>query len=148
MRTSATQLTEADLLQALGDVRDPELPANIVELGLVHSLEIAIDPDAPGAGIPGVPPRFRVAIALLSRDPDPQADSQLDNQLLALIHNRLAGIPTISRAEVNRLAEPSWTPDRISPNLRLRLSAALASNQRSDALVQIQTAPATHRRSS
>jgi len=148
MRTAATQLTEEDVLQALRDVRDPELPANIVELGLVHSLRIALDADAPGAGIPGVPPRFHVTIDLLSRDPDPQADSQLDNQLLALIHNRLAGIPSISRTQVNLLAEPTWTPDRIASDLRLRLSAAVASNQRSDALVQIQTAPATHRRSS
>lgn len=148
MRSSATQLAEADLLQALRDVRDPELPANIVELGLVHSLQIAPDSDGPGSGIPGVPPRFHVTIDLLSRDPDPQADSQLDNQLLALIHNRLAGIASISRTQVNLLAEPTWTPDRIASDLRLRLSAAVASNQRSDALVQIQTAPATHRRSS
>ena len=57
-------LTEADILAALRDCYDPGIALNIVDLGLVQSITITPDPDAPGAGIPGVPTRHRVAIAL------------------------------------------------------------------------------------
>ena len=60
----AAPLTEADVLAALRDCYDPGSPLNIVDLGLVYSIAIVPDPDAPGAGIPGVPPRQRVRIAL------------------------------------------------------------------------------------
>lgn len=151
MRGAPTQLTEADLLHALRSVYDPELRANIVELGLIHSIAIAPDPDAPGGRIPGVPPRFRVTIGLLSREPNPsppinpQPESQTGSQIVALIQNRLAGLPTISRADIHLLSEPRWSPDHIVPELRQRLSAAVASNQPIDALVQIQTAPTKSR---
>jgi metal-sulfur cluster biosynthetic enzyme len=137
MRTAANSLlTEADVLAALRDCYDPELRANIVELGLVHSISIAHDAEAPGSGIPGVPPRYRVHISLVP----PYPGSDAEAQVIALIENRLAALPTISRISVEVLSEPRWTPDRVAPELRERLSLAIASNQRPHALVQIQTA--------
>jgi metal-sulfur cluster biosynthetic enzyme len=137
MRTTANSpLTEADILSALRDCYDPEFRANIVELGLVHSISIAQDLDAPGAGIPGVPPRYRVHISLTP--PSPGSETQA--QIIAIVENRLAAFPSISRTRVEVLSEPRWTPDRVAPELRERLSLAIASNQRPHALVQIQTA--------
>jgi len=138
----ATQPTEPDILAALRDCYDPEIRANIVELGLVHSISLAQDADAPGTGIPGVPPRFRVHIGLLSRN----SGSDTGAQIVALIKNRLAAFPSVSGTQVELLVEPRWTPDHMTPELRERLSLALASNQRQDVLVQIQTAPAKTRK--
>jgi metal-sulfur cluster biosynthetic enzyme len=129
-------LTEADILAALRDCYDPEIRANIVELGLVHSISIAHDAEAPGAGIPGVPPRYRVRIGLTP----PYLVSDSEPLIIAVIKNRLAAFPSISRTHVEVLSEPRWTPDRVAPELRERLSLAIASNQRPHALVQIQTA--------
>ena len=142
MRTAANSLTEADILAALRDVYDPEIRGNIVDLGLVHSVAITPDHDAPGAAIPGVPPRFRVTVNLTP--PYPGSDSQA--QITALVGNRLAAFPTISRTHVEPLTEPRWSPDRVSPELRQRLSLAVASNQRPNALVQIQPARAKERK--
>lgn len=137
-------ITEGDILAALRDCYDPELRANIVELGLVNSISIAHDPDAPGAGIPGVLPRYRAHIGLTPRNPG----SDMEAQIIAVIENRLAAFPAISRTRVEVLSEPRWTADRISPELRERLSLAIASNQRTHALVQIQTVPAKQREES
>lgn len=127
-------LTEADILTALRDCYDPEIPLNIVDLGLVHSIAIAPDPDAPGSGIPGVPPRHRVAISLtLAQIADPE-----DSPLPAQIQNRLAAFETISHTEVTLLRQPAWNPGRISPEGRARLANPLSSKKPADALIQIQ----------
>lgn len=134
-------LTEADILTALRDCYDPEIPLNIVDLGLVHSIAIAPDPEAPGAGIPGVPPRHRIHIALTLA----QIADLEDTPLVAQIQNRLAAFETISRTEVTLLREPAWNPGRISAEGRARLANPLRSKKPSsnkpDALVQIQIGP-------
>jgi metal-sulfur cluster biosynthetic enzyme len=139
-------LTEADILAALRDCYDPEIPLNIVDLGLVHSIAIAPDPDAPGAGIPGVPPRYRVRIALTLAQIADSPDSE-DTPLIAQIQNRLAAFETITRTEVTLLTEPAWNPGRITPAGRARLANHLTSNQpasnKPDALIQIQIRPKT-----
>jgi metal-sulfur cluster biosynthetic enzyme len=110
-------LTEADIRAALRDCYDPEVPCNIVDLGLVYHVAVAADPDAPGAGIPGVPPRHRVAISLTLTSPGCPAHTQI----VAQIENRLAAFQTISRTEVALVWQPAWTPQRISPEGRKRL---------------------------
>ena len=135
-------LTEAEILAALRDCYSPDIPLNIVDLGLVHSIAIALDPDAPGAGIPGVPPRHRVAISIILTTPtSPDA-----TPLIAQIENRLAAFETISRTEVSLLREPAWNPGRITPAGRARLGNRLPSTQpastKPDALIQIQSRPA------
>ena len=138
---AAAPLTEADVLAALRDCYDPAISLNIVDLGLVYSISVAPDPDAPGAGIPGVPPRHRVRVALtLATLVDP-SDSQ-DTPLIAQIQNRLAAFETISGTEVTLLSEPAWNPGRISPEGRARLDNPLTSKQPANVLIQIQTRPA------
>jgi metal-sulfur cluster biosynthetic enzyme len=129
-------LTESDILAALRDCYSPEIPLNIVDLGLVHSISIAPDPGAPGAGIPGVPPRHRVTVALTLN----QIADVEDTPLIAQIQNRLAAFQTISRTEVTLLSEPAWNPGRITPEGRAHLANRLPSGK-PDALIQIQIQP-------
>lgn len=110
-------LTEADLLAALRDCYDPHLPCNIVDLGLVHSLSLTPDSDAPGARVPGVPSKYRVALSLTPTTIDEAAQAQLSAQ----ISNRLAGLQTVSQTTVTFLDEPRWTPLRITPSGRRTL---------------------------
>lgn len=130
-------LTQADILAALRDCYDPGISLNIVDLGLVHSIAIAPDLEAPGAGIAGVPPRHRVRIALtLAQIADPE-----ETPLIAQIKNRLAAFEAISRTEVVLLTEPAWNPGRISPEGRARLGSQIPSKKPANALVQIQIQP-------
>ncbi len=132
----AASLTEADVLAALRDCYDPAVSLNIVDLGLVHSIAIAPDPEAPGAGIPGVPTRHRVHVNLIVvQIVDPESDAAA---LTAQIQNRLAAFETISHTQVTLLGEPAWTPDRITPERRARLGTHL-TRKSAHGLVQIKT---------
>ena len=100
-----------EIRAALRDCYDPALPCNIVDLGFLNTLTVREDPTAPGTGIPGVPPRFLVTLTLTPAQQDDTVEAHLRAQVL----NRLAGLPTVSRAEVHFLYEPAWSPVRISP---------------------------------
>jgi metal-sulfur cluster biosynthetic enzyme len=104
-------LKESDILQALHDCYDPEIPCNIVDLGLIHSITIQLDHEAPGTGIPGVPVKHIIAITLTSTNPTEAAEAQLTAQ----IANRLAGLETISRTTITIQPNPPWTPQNITP---------------------------------
>jgi metal-sulfur cluster biosynthetic enzyme len=104
-------LTESDILQALRDCYDPVLPCNIVDLGLIRSLTITPDLEAPGAGIPGVPQKHIVEVSLTPTQTDEAANAQLSAQ----ISNRLAGLETISHTTITLLNAPTWTPLNITP---------------------------------
>lgn len=104
-------LTENDILTALRDCFDPALPCNIVDLGLVRSISVAPDPDAPGAGIPGVPQKHRVAVALAVTSPSDEAIAQITAQ----VANRLAGLEEAGETKVSIVSEPAWTPREITP---------------------------------
>jgi metal-sulfur cluster biosynthetic enzyme len=107
-------LTEADIRAALRDCYDPELPLNIVDLGLIQSIAITPDPEAPGSGIPGVPQRHIVQIDLIPTHPTEAAEAHLRAQII----NRLAGLETIAQTTVHILATPTWTPQNITPTGR------------------------------
>ena len=103
-------LSDHDLRQALYACFDPQLALNIVDLGLVHRIELTPDPEAPGAGIPGVPDRQRLVLTLLAASDDEAYQAQL----IALVGNRLAGLPELSRVDVSIVSEPRWSASLIS----------------------------------
>lgn len=104
-------LTESNILDALRDCFDPVLPCNIVDLGLIRSISVMPDPEAPGAGIPGVPQKHRIHIALTLTNPTDEAASQLSAQ----IANRLAGLEEVGETDIDIVTEPAWKPLQITP---------------------------------
>jgi metal-sulfur cluster biosynthetic enzyme len=104
-------LTESQVLSALRDCYDPELPCNIVDLGLIRSIRVLRDPQAPGANIPGVPQKHIVEIQITPTHATEAAEAQLRAQ----IANRLAGIETISNTQITLLDQPAWSPQQITP---------------------------------
>lgn len=104
-------LTESEIVTALRDCYDPELPCNVVDLGLVRAVTITPDRDAPGASIPGVPQKHHVHIDLILTNPSEAAEAQTRAQ----IANRLAGLEAVSRTTITILSTPAWTPGNITP---------------------------------
>ncbi len=108
-------LTEQDVLSALRDVNDPELPVNIVDLGLVYRVAVLPDPDAPG-----MVPRQRVEVDMTMTTQACPAHGIILEQ----VRNRLGGLREISVSDVRLVWHPAWTPDRISPEAQKKLGIA------------------------
>ena len=108
-------LTEEDVLTALRDVNDPELPVNIVDLGLIYKVDLLPDPDAPG-----MLPKQKVAIEITMTTQGCPAHAMILEQ----VRNRLAGVQGISETTVELVWEPAWTPDRISAAAQKKLGIA------------------------
>ncbi len=108
MPSASTQLppvTSDDILLALRDCFDPEVKLNLVDLGLIYSVEVEPDPHATPAF-----PRQRVQVTMTLTTPQCPASGLIFEQ----VHNRLASIQQVSKVEVELVWEPKWTPHRIS----------------------------------
>ncbi len=105
-------LTPDDIRTALKDCYDPEIPVNVVDLGLVYRVELFDDPDAPG-----LEPKQRVEIDMSMTSPGCPSHTFI----LDTVRNRLAGIPNLSQSAVNLVWEPSWSPERLSADARKQL---------------------------
>jgi metal-sulfur cluster biosynthetic enzyme len=105
-------LSETDILTALRDCFDPEVKLNLVDLGLIYSLETGPDPDSTPAW-----PRQWVKVKMTLTTQQCPASGLIFEQ----VHNRLAGIKDISKVEVDLVWEPKWTPHRISEAGRRQL---------------------------
>ncbi|WP_446744056.1 metal-sulfur cluster assembly factor [Silvibacterium acidisoli] len=104
--------SEENVLNALRDVYDPELPVNIVDLGLIYRVDVEPDPDAPG-----MVPRQKVEIDITMTSKGCPSHERIIEQ----VRNRLAGEREISATNVNLVWEPAWGPQRISEAARKQL---------------------------
>lgn len=108
-------LAESDILAALRDCFDPEIKLNVVDLGLIYALATGPDPDS----TPAWPRQWvRITMTLVA------ADSPASGLILEQVRNRLAGIPDISRIDVDLVWQPAWSTDRISEEGRRQLGPA------------------------
>jgi metal-sulfur cluster biosynthetic enzyme len=105
-------LTEEDVLNALRDCYDPEVPVNIVDLGLIYGVTVTPDPRSKPAF-----PRHQVEVEMTMTSRACPSHVQIAEQ----VRNRLAGVPEISETTIHLVWEPAWTPERISPKAREQL---------------------------
>ncbi len=85
-----------DIVSALKTVYDPEIPADIYELGLIYKVDIEDDRTvkidmtltAPGCPVAGEMPGW--------------------------VQNAVGAVEGVSDVEVNMVFDPPWTPDRMS----------------------------------
>ena len=103
-------ITQEEVLTALKDCHDPEIPVNIVDLGLIYN--VSIDPAEPEAG---QPQDVTIDMSLTS----PGCPSHV--QISADVTKRLLEMPGVANAKVNIVWEPPWTPERLSPAAREQL---------------------------
>jgi metal-sulfur cluster biosynthetic enzyme len=105
-------LSEAEIRNALRDCFDPEVKLNLVDLGLIYAIETGHDENSTPKW-----PRQWVKVRMTLTTPQCPASGLIFEQ----VHNRLAGIPDISKVDVELVWEPKWTPHRISEAGRKQL---------------------------
>jgi len=102
-------LTEQDVISALKDCYDPEIPVNIVDLGLIY--EVKIRPQDQGDG------RQDVEVQMTLTAPGCPAHAEISQQ----VKDRIEQLPGVDSALVNVVWSPPWTPERLSPAAREKL---------------------------
>ena len=88
-------VTKEDVLEALRDVYDPEIPVNIVDLGLVYDVEVA------NADV-----EVQMTLTFAGCGMGPYIAQQADW--------RLAELEGIEDINVDLVFDPPWTPDMIT----------------------------------
>jgi FeS assembly SUF system protein len=92
-----------DIVAALKTVYDPEIPADIYELGLIYrvdidderNIQIDMTLTAPGCPVAGEMPGW--------------------------VENAVSLVPGVGNVVVNMVFDPAWTPDRMSDLARVAL---------------------------
>jgi probable FeS assembly SUF system protein SufT len=115
-------LSEQLVWDALKTVYDPEIPVNVVDLGLVYSC--AITPHEQGGK--------SVAVRMAMTAPG----CGMSNVLKTDVESKLLRLPEVSEARVEVVFDPPWNPGRMSEAARLQLGLDL-DNSGSPGLTQI-----------
>lgn len=98
-----------DLLwEALRGVYDPEIPVNIVDLGLIYDLR---DERIDGSELHKVTVQMTLTAPGCGMGPSLAADAR----------ERLRALPGVGEADVHLVWDPPWSPERISPAGRAKL---------------------------
>lgn len=92
-----------EVIEALKDIFDPEIPVNIYDLGLIYGVDVSDDSD--------------VTVTMTLTTPHcPVAET-----MPAEIELRVGSIPGVRDAEVNVTWDPPWDPAKMSDEARLEL---------------------------
>jgi metal-sulfur cluster biosynthetic enzyme len=100
-------LTEDDVRNALRQCYDPEIPVNIVDLGLIYNIGFAETPD----NLQDV----TVEMTLTAQGCPEHVN------ISAQVKARVEQLPGVRTASVNVVWTPPWTPERLSPDARKQL---------------------------
>ncbi len=92
------------IVAALKTVYDPEIPADIYEIGLIYKIDIADD--------------RAVTVDMTLTTPNCPAAQDLPKS----VENAVASVPGVGAVKVNIVWDPPWDPSRMSDEARLTLN--------------------------
>jgi FeS assembly SUF system protein len=99
-----TERLTSEIVAALKTVFDPEIPADIYELGLIYKVDISDE--------------RAVDVTMTLTTPNCPAAGELPTQ----VENAVASVPGVGVVNVNLVWDPAWSPDRMSDEARLVLN--------------------------
>ncbi len=105
-------ITEQDVMSALKSCYDPEIPVNIVDLGLIYRVDFA-----PVPAENREEPKQNVTVEMtLTAQGCPEHVN-----ISAQVKSRVEQLPGVSNCTVNVVWTPPWTPERLSPDAKKQL---------------------------
>jgi FeS assembly SUF system protein len=93
-----------DIVAALKTVYDPEIPADIYELGLIYKVDIADD--------------RKVTVDMTLTTPNCPSAAELP----MMVENAVASVPGVGEVAVNIVWDPPWDQSRMSDEARVALN--------------------------
>ena len=100
-------VSEERVWHVLKDVYDPEIPVNIVDLGLVYDLRLSPQPSGKS--------RVEVKMTLTAQGCGMGGPISMDAK------GRIEALPGVEEADVQVVWDPPWNPHMISPEGRAKL---------------------------
>jgi probable FeS assembly SUF system protein SufT len=113
-QTAPVQFSEKLVWDQLKTVFDPEIPVNIVDLGLVYSCQIT---PVEGGG-------HKIEIKMAMTAPG----CGMGDVLRADIERKLSQLPEVREVHAQIVFDPPWNPGRMSDAAKLQLGLDLDSN--------------------
>jgi FeS assembly SUF system protein len=93
-----------EIITALKTVYDPEIPADIYELGLIYKVDIADD--------------RKVTVDMTLTTPNCPSAAELPT----MVENAVASVPGVGEVAVNVVWDPPWDQSRMSDEARVALN--------------------------
>ena len=93
-----------EIIAALKTVYDPEIPADIYELGLIYKVDIADD--------------RKVTVDMTLTTPNCPSAAELPS----MVENAVASVPGVGEVAVNVVWDPPWDQSRMSDEARVALN--------------------------
>jgi len=103
-------ITQEEVLTALRDCYDPEIPVNIVDLGLIYEVRVQPAEETNASG-------DHVEVEMTLTAPGCPSAGHITDQ----VKQRLLRIPGVSDARIELVWYPQWTPERLSADARKQL---------------------------
>ena len=100
-------VTQDEVMNALKQCYDPEIPVNIVDLGLIYDVRFDSAPED----------KQDVTVDMTLTAQGCPAHVQISDQ----VRSRLEQLPGVRAAQVNIVWSPAWTPERLSADARKQL---------------------------
>ncbi len=94
------KLSKDDILSALSEVYDPEIPINIVDMGLIYKVNIDDENNV------------EVDMTMTTRG------CPMHSMMTYQAQKRLEQIKGIGKVKVNLVWDPPWTPEMISQKIK------------------------------
>ena len=95
-------LTDDEIYEVLRDCFDPEIPVNVLDLGLIY-----------GVAVEGAAVNIQMTLTA--------PGCSMGAMIATEIEDKLLGLPECERANVEIVWEPPWTPHRMSEAARKQL---------------------------
>lgn len=100
--SSPAAVGEEQVYEALRECYDPEIPVNVVDLGLIYEINIEM-------------PRVDVKMTLTA------LGCPMAGEVMSDVREHLLQIPGVEEAGVELVYDPPWTPERMTEDARWEL---------------------------
>jgi metal-sulfur cluster biosynthetic enzyme len=94
------QITKDEIIKALSEVYDPEIPINIVDMGLIYRVNVDSENN------------IEVYMTMTTRG------CPMHSMMTYQAKKRIEKIDGIGNIKVNLVWDPPWTPEMINPKIR------------------------------
>ena len=96
-------VTQEQVLEALKECYDPEIPVNVVDLGLIYGVEVS--------------PEDKVKVTMTLTTPG----CGMAHNIALQVKQKALQVPGVKDATVTVVWEPAWDPSRMSPEAKKKL---------------------------